>query len=140
MMEAESKTMLLELADLLDVLPDERFDYNTWVGDDWKGAEDLSCGTSACAAGWATTLPSFRARGLRLHTEDFSVNQIDLTTGDEMWNGFLALGSVLHTSYEDAKELFMAYTWSDRLQEFSPRSGATASEVATWIRRWVAAS
>lgn len=57
---------LLRLADFLDTLPSKRFDFNTWVGDDWKGKPDLSCGTTACALGWAATIPAFRKRGLRL--------------------------------------------------------------------------
>jgi hypothetical protein len=54
------------LRKILAKVPRERFDMNRWVGADWKGAKNLSCGTSACAAGWATTDPWFRRRGLRL--------------------------------------------------------------------------
>jgi hypothetical protein len=57
---------LLTLAALLRTLPRKRFNFNHWVGLDWKGAADLSCGTQACAFGWATTIPSFRRLGLRL--------------------------------------------------------------------------
>jgi hypothetical protein len=58
-----NKRRLLRLAAFLEELPPKRFDYSVWVGFDWKGAKDLSCGTTACALGWATTIPSF---GLRL--------------------------------------------------------------------------
>lgn len=61
-----NKKRLLKLADFLETVPRKRFDMQTWVGDEWKGKEDLSCGTSACAMGWATTIPSFRKLGLRL--------------------------------------------------------------------------
>lgn len=46
---------------------DERFDYAGWVGTDWEGREDLSCGTVACALGWATVIPEFQAMGLSLN-------------------------------------------------------------------------
>lgn len=46
--------------------PENRFNFGKWVGEDWKGKPDLSCGTSACALGIATTMPVFRALGLRL--------------------------------------------------------------------------
>jgi len=57
---------ILKLADFLESLPRKRFDFSIWVGNEWKGAPDLSCGTTACALGWATTLPLFRRLGLRL--------------------------------------------------------------------------
>lgn len=61
---------LLKVAALLETLPRNRFNYSVWVGKDWKGATDLSCGTKACALGWATTIPEFHAQGLRLGTFD----------------------------------------------------------------------
>ena len=57
---------LLRLADFLDTVPDERFDFGVWAGQDWGGKADLSCGTVACALGWATALPEFQALGMRL--------------------------------------------------------------------------
>lgn len=56
---------LLKLARFLERLPPKRFNYNTYVGADWKGDAKL-CGTTACAIGWATTIPEFRKLGLRL--------------------------------------------------------------------------
>lgn len=61
------KARLLKLADFLDKLPTDRFNINTFVGPDWKGKTDLSCGTTACMFGWATTMPEFQELGLRLH-------------------------------------------------------------------------
>ena len=49
--------LLLKLAAKLERLPRKRFHYGSWVGRDWKGRADLSCGTTACALGWATTMP-----------------------------------------------------------------------------------
>lgn len=60
------KRRLLKLADFLFDLPKQRFDFYKWVGPEWKGKPDLSCGTTACALGWATTIPSLRKAGLRL--------------------------------------------------------------------------
>lgn len=66
MTAAESDRRLLLLADFLAKLPPERFDYEVWVGRDWKGAKDLHCGTTACALGWATAVPELQALGLKL--------------------------------------------------------------------------
>jgi hypothetical protein len=60
------KARLLKLADFLQTVKPSRFDMGSWVGEDWKGDLTLSCGTSACALGWATTIPSFRRLGLYL--------------------------------------------------------------------------
>lgn len=63
---------LLKLADFLEKLHADKkrrkqFDYTNWVNRAlWKGKADLSCGTTACALGWATTIPEFRKAGLRL--------------------------------------------------------------------------
>ena len=42
------------------------FDFTIWIGQTWKGAEDLSCGTTACAIGWAATIPELYEAGLRI--------------------------------------------------------------------------
>ncbi len=61
------KFRMLYLAKFLRGLPPERFDYSSWVGDTWLKKQDLSCGTTACALGWAATIPEFRkSTGLRL--------------------------------------------------------------------------
>lgn len=66
---------LLKLANVLDDVPDNRFDMSTWGTPDFL--EKPACGTSACALGWATTIPSLRDKrrcGLRLECN---------TAGDE---------------------------------------------------------
>jgi hypothetical protein len=65
-LKAVFRRRLLKLAKFLRTVKPERFDMGTWVGGDWDGKPDLSCGTRACAMGWATTIPEFRALGLRL--------------------------------------------------------------------------
>ncbi len=60
------KRRLLKLADFLDKLPPDKFDFSKWVGNDWQGKPNLSCGTRACALGWGCTIPSFRKAGLVL--------------------------------------------------------------------------
>ncbi len=63
---------LLALADLVEEKESAgRFYFNNWVGGiegSWRGKPDFSCGTSACALGWATTMKSCRKAGLRMHT------------------------------------------------------------------------
>lgn len=54
---------------LRDNVRDEKFNLGTWVGTvtkPWKGLQDLSCGTVACAMGHAASIPEFQAAGLSL--------------------------------------------------------------------------
>jgi hypothetical protein len=61
-----NKKRILNLADFVEKLPRNRFGFASWVGHNWGGKPDLSCGTTACALGWATTMPEFSRLGLRL--------------------------------------------------------------------------
>lgn len=63
----------LTLANFLDELPMEKWNFDTWVGGQWQGNPDLSCGTTACAFGWAATIPEFQALGLRLQPSNSGV-------------------------------------------------------------------
>ncbi len=75
---------LLKLADFLDALPDERFEFNHFVDESvWEGKLDLSCGTTACAMGWATTMPMFRKLGLRMLKPDPFRNATPGIVGDD---------------------------------------------------------
>jgi hypothetical protein len=60
------KARLLKLADFLDKVPPQRFNFASWVdGNGWEqGLLDVGCGTTACALGWATAIPEFQALGL----------------------------------------------------------------------------
>ena len=131
-MHEETQSMLLELAALLDDLTPDRFDYSEWVGEDWQGDPDLSCGTVACAAGHATTLPSYRARGLTLQRYGGPVVKVEGRT----LNGTRAMAHVLGIADDDAAYLFMP-SYYDANRHCSPPPNATAPEVAEHIRDWL---
>lgn len=61
---------LLKLAKFLRTrVPVERFNMATWAGNhdiSFNEEMGLDCGTSACAMGWATTIPAFKKLGLTL--------------------------------------------------------------------------
>jgi hypothetical protein len=61
-----NKERLELVAKKLESLPPERFNYSSWIGKNWEGAQDLSCGTTACALGWAATIPELQEAGLRI--------------------------------------------------------------------------
>lgn len=71
---ALSNRRLLMLARFLEKLKKGRFYYGNWTGEDWKGNPDLSCGTSACAMGWAAAMPAFVKLGLTIGTDGVPVD------------------------------------------------------------------
>ena len=126
---------LLKLAEFLEALPRKRFDYGKFIGEDWQGAPDLSCGTTACALGWAATMPEFRRLGLCVvesgpYTNLGTVK--DLKTGETEESAALRIFGL---DYHQADWLFIP-GFDDEKQR--PNARATAKAVAKHIRRFVA--
>jgi hypothetical protein len=131
---AVSNKRLLKLADFLEKLKPARFDYGEWVGKTWQGGLDLSCGTTACALGWAAAMPEFRRLGLRLiaydpeHPEGGGTVR-DIETGAEDQD---AAVRVFGLDSLGACELFLPGPGGD-----FPKADATPKQVAKHIRRFV---
>jgi hypothetical protein len=108
----ESNRRLAKLSKFLCTkVPKDRFDYGHWVGAHWKGKADLSCGTSACAAGWATTIPEFRRRGLNLvhdanQMHDDYGGHVVFYDGYVYRSGISAVARFFGLDFEDARMLF----------------------------------
>jgi hypothetical protein len=128
---------LLLLADFLEKLPRKRFYYGSWVGEDWKGKQDLSCGTTACALGWAATLPSLRRAGLELRMSKHQNGYVAFRgmRGNRFEPGhhqsLCAAAKVFAISLDDANQLFAA-PYPSRLDD-----DATPKQVARHIRKFV---
>jgi hypothetical protein len=125
---------LLLLADFLEKLPRKRFNYNTWVGDSWEGAKDLSCGTTACALGWAATIPILRRAGLELRQSRAGNGYVALRgkrVSEHNDPSFLAAMHVFDICEDDVHYLFTPYG-SRLLPTVGPKA------VAKHIRRYVA--
>lgn len=139
---------LLRLADFLDTLPSYRFKFDQWVGFDWKGAPDLSCGTTACALGWATTIPEFRELGLILVRENNGDSYPALKDSQSlrlMQEGYGSEWQCIATAAEhifgitaaDTRRLFMPVyeTREGRVGRLGPE--ASPKQVAEHIRKFV---
>lgn len=129
---------LLKLAKFLDELPEERFDLATWVGRSWKGKQDLSCGTTACALGWACTIPEFRKLGARLRPPKPGVLSGPALVGERNSEAIGVAQKLFGLGYEDVKDSYEGYV--DLFFSYSYEKGVatTASEVAERIRALVA--
>lgn len=119
---------ILKLADFMEKLPRKRFNFAVFVGENWQGKPDLSCGTYACAAGWATTLPLFRKLGLVLDQFD---NRVHL---DNISSTYESLGEVFGTSFGVTDRLF----FPDNYEQSRLKDSATPKQWARHARKIVA--
>lgn len=129
---------LLQLADFLEQLPPERFDFCHWVSGDWEQEQPLSlysCGTAGCAGGWATVIWPDE---LKL------INQVPTLRGEvtdygEPIVGVDALAKFFGIRREESVYLFLPegeFAPELRGKKQLPRT-ATATEVAAHIRQFV---
>lgn len=133
---------LLKLADKLDSLPPARFKYSSWVGDDWKGKPDLSCGTTACAIGWGTTMPVLRRAGLGLYGIGTPMVKVD---AEEARLCGMSEGEKTNSYYSIGRQLFAidSQQFADLFMAGGNASGSdsdwnkSAKEIAKRIRDFV---
>lgn len=135
--------LLLKLADLLDTIEPEAFDYAYWrVGP--VGGKLGDCGTTACALGYATLLPECGLRWVEPPSAgSWSTGMWTITTdGAGAFDG-VSLGPLgaackaFDLTFDQAEALFSpAEPGNDGV---GPRGHASPQEVAAWIRqvcRW----
>lgn len=133
-----NKRRLEALCRKLDTIPRKRFNYSHWVDVDWEGKPDLSCGTSACALGWATTVPCLRQAGLRLVKDNagsyVSLRGSRLNQDDDP--SISAAKHVFDITYDEAYYLFIPK--DDFIGGAAkPGAEATAKQVARHIRKFI---
>lgn len=138
------KNRLLLLASFLEQLPDEKFDFRSWVSTNWDGKSEIGCGTTACALGWATTLPQLADAGLMLVKTPGSsgIGMVCLRNSVDMVDDhspFLASKEVFNLSREEHKLLFTPSFYNDDVHGFPLlKPSATAIDVMNQIRAFVA--
>lgn len=141
---AEGNRRLLVLAKKLDATPRARFDFAKWVGDDWKGKQDLSCGTTACGLGLAASMPTLRKFGLRLDrvkTGNARVGYVRIFRGERagsVWDApnvsTRAAAAVFRLDIDEVSRLFIPSDHAGGQLPFR----ATPKQLARHIRRFVA--
>lgn len=128
---------LLMLADRLESVPAPRFDMESWCEGEWEpGATEFPCGTTACALGYATTIPEFQALGLHLVRDyEYDPNHTYVVLGPTRHEHGTYMSSMLA-----ARELF-DLTHEQVMELFLPREGSpdwpdkrTPQQVAKLIR------
>jgi len=67
---------LLTLASYLETVPPKRYNHNDWATGKFCSTEKpleplhAECRTTACALGWAATIPAFKRAGLKVAFDD----------------------------------------------------------------------
>lgn len=74
--KVQEKRLLTVAKWMREKVEPERFVYDRWIGFDWEGRSDLSCGTVACVLGHATQIPAFRRAGLTLLPRHYLHNRL----------------------------------------------------------------
>lgn len=112
-------------------VPRERFDFR-FVFASWRGAPDLSCGTTACIIGWGMTCPVLRDKGLTVDPYEYMRDgEIDVfAAGAEL---MACACRVFNLANEESSYLFDP---SDNVSKM--RHDATLEEVVAHIRRFIA--
>lgn len=123
---------LLRLAAFLEELPPKRFDFDSWVGATWQGKADLSCGTTACAIGWASTMPDMGIPASKAYFERVGVRPLWFDEDGYETSPLAYAVTAFNISRKEADFLFIP-----RGDSPGPHANATAKEIAAHIRRFV---
>lgn len=128
---------LLKLAEFLEKLPRKKFDYTHWYRA--QSSDAYKCGTTACAIGWAATMPEFKRLGLKINVRD----------GCDVINGYekvpVKVGTPVCGGYQEEAVAIPLFGLADdeALDLFFPKTTnedrATPKYVAKKIRKFVKA-
>lgn len=91
---------LQTLANFLKIVTANQFDLSTWYDD------DNTCGTTACAIGWATVIPEFSALGFKLVEPRYSDQYLPYFNGYTSWD---AVEEFFDLTTKQALFLFTSY-------------------------------
>lgn len=139
---------LLKLATFLEKLPSKDFNYSHWIGSNRRSNEPMhpGCGTTACALGWAASMPEFRRLGLRIipynaqFNDSYKLIGIPLPDGNRL-ETYAAAQKIFHVDHDQAQFLFRPGAAIYGLGDFdrfdAPGSDATPKQVAKHIRQFV---
>ena len=120
--------LLKILADFLDsdAVAPEKFHLSTWIDEDIEAEtfpelerklkdSEIDCGYTACAIGWACTLPEFKEAGLRF---DLGLNVPYVESEGEPqsvadWTSIAPLAKLFDTTTENITWLFLPSSYDE---------------------------
>ena len=122
---------------IIDGVPDPRIYLNSWqklpAGRHLyvRGAEEITCNTIACAAGWLTLHPAMQALGLRAGVAGEPT--FEDSEGIERWD-YDALAHFFGLEYSQAEKLFCPRECS-RTPLISKEVAAKLTDRELWLAR-----
>lgn len=145
---AVGNARLTKLALFLLTLPEAgSFNYGTWfeatssadIDPRAKCGDPNICGTTACALGWAPSIPSIRKAGLVLEVQKFgygTVGDVVLRRGRRSFYGTVAGEGAFGLTQAESEFLFLPGQMLNGVR--SPGTNSSAKEVAHHILAFVA--
>lgn len=139
-----AKRRIMKLIEFMEGLPpkaNKHFDMGMWCtheddshshlirGDAFEQKDIMACGTSACAAGWAATLPYFKRLGLELRWGGYDaalhVNGKPVIPGSKaLARVFDVGGAQTYALFSGANEDRTPKKWAKRARELIKEWGA----------------
>lgn len=101
-----NKKRLLKLADFLETVKPKEFRMDSWYN-------ETPCGTTACAFGWACSIPSFKRAGLKMKV----IRHTDVAYGDVTFKGlesYNAASKFFGIDIDEAEYLFSPDAYSGK--------------------------
>ena len=132
-----AKRRLLQLADLLETVPPENFDFSTFgeVLQGENGQDALKnatmCGTKACALGWAPSLTFAKRLGFKLKVVGGWYPSTSFTQNDKRVPAETVCKTLFGLTWKTGRFIFDT-------SELHGDSGETTEDVAKAIRTFVA--
>lgn len=123
-MKIQSKR-LLRLADFLDTVPRSRLRMGRWTNT--CDVNLKTCGTVACAFGWACTIPYFRRLGLKITDGGEYLADKEPTFKGE--TGYAAAEEFFQISYGAARFLFSPHAY-----KYEPRPTTVANRIRRFVK------
>jgi hypothetical protein len=143
---------LLKLADLLDNLPRKRFNFGSYGRvDDAAGEVNIlsrpeACGTTACALGWAPSLPFAKKQKIQLRSKRNKsyvpeygepAFYVDFLIRGRQIDPMMVSLELFGLSSDQHCDLFIPGISINGFPENKPREKATPKQVARHIRKYV---
>lgn len=148
-MQAMYAKRLLKLADFLQQLPPQKFDFRSFTmrGDkpmlEALKARRSSCGTTACAVGWMPAVFPRAVCWIGVDRPGYTLN-VAMRNGARRRDAFW--GTCKRVTNFDVAQRFFRLTYDETQTLFNPEENedslsadATAKQVATHIKRFVRA-
>ena len=130
--------LLETVAQCTEETPASKFDFSEFAGNDWAGAQDLSCGTTACAIGSAIARGKLPGMFFEKPVKGSNYVGVRYEEDGTTWTCKFAIAKYFDITPRQALYLFFPDNEDDGLPSNGLRFHASNTEVAYHIRQFIA--